>query len=100
MAPPANRIYDRGNIANCFVGAYERRMGTRWLVHLPRPRGAAISTYVHRVDVESELGKISGEGTSRNGQVKGSKAGNASTVQEQDRSTARAVIAKSNFSNK
>src|SRR5215831_14475353 len=100
MAPPANRIYDRGNIANCFVGAYERRMRIRWLVHLPRPRGPAISAHIHHVCVESEAGEIGGEGTSRDRQIKGSNAGNASTMQEQDRSTDPAGVAKSNFSNK
>src|SRR5262249_10622423 len=47
MAPLANRIYDRGNIANCFVGAYERCMRIRWLVHLLLPGGPAISANIH-----------------------------------------------------
>src|SRR5262249_47891819 len=42
MAPLANRIYDRGNIANGFVGAYEGRKRIGGLVHLLRPGGPAI----------------------------------------------------------
>jgi hypothetical protein len=74
-------------------------MQIRWLVHVLGPSGHAISTYVHDVNIEPELGEISSERSTRNREVKGSKTGNTSTMQEQDR-FADLAAAKSNLSNK
>ena len=42
---------------------------------------SAILTHIHHVNVESMLGKVSGDGISRNGQVKESNTWNAGATQ-------------------
>jgi 3D (Asp-Asp-Asp) domain-containing protein len=74
-------------------------MQIRWLVHVLGPGGPAISTYVHHVHIESELGEVSSKRSTRNGEVKRSKTGNTGTMQEQD-GLADLAAAKSNLSNK